>query len=195
MAHTRVFLISPMCTWKRLSRFSPRRCGLCPRRITIEVGSSGLFDLWAQFFSPRSFEEKLSHLRKQAAFKTEATAGELEAVRTAIADNEKQWKEVLATTLVLHHHLGREALCPPYTHTSTISANSMDLWVSFHSAIILLASSCCCLLLLQASERLEAARAAMDQLKLKKENMKNRIVSSRFCTPRRDNIRFLDCTS
>lgn len=83
--------------------------------ITIKVFSSDLFDLCAQFFSPRSFEEKLSHLRKQAAFKTEATAGELEAVRTAIVDNEKQWKEVLPTTPDLHHQLAREALYPPYT--------------------------------------------------------------------------------
>ncbi|CAN0434301.1 unnamed protein product [Ascophyllum nodosum] len=39
------------------------------------------------------FEEKLSHLRKQATFKTEATVGELDAVRTAIAETEMQWKE------------------------------------------------------------------------------------------------------
>lgn len=40
------------------------------------------------------FEEKLSHLRKQATFKTEATAEELQAVREAIEETEKQWTEV-----------------------------------------------------------------------------------------------------
>lgn len=39
-------------------------------------------------------EEKLFHLQKQAAFKTEANAGELDAVRTAIMDKEGQWNEV-----------------------------------------------------------------------------------------------------
>lgn len=45
----------------------------------------------------RRFEEKLSHLRKQAAFKAEANAGELDAVRAAIAENEQQWNEVRPT--------------------------------------------------------------------------------------------------
>eukprot|EP00904_Undaria_pinnatifida_P007283 jgi/Undpi1/3685/HiC_scaffold_16.g07055.m1 len=41
-------------------------------------------------------EEKLFHLQKQAAFKTEANAGELDAVRTAIMDKEGQWNEAHA---------------------------------------------------------------------------------------------------
>ena len=40
-------------------------------------------------------EQKLSHLQKQAAFKTEATAGELDAVRTAIAEKEGQWLSLI----------------------------------------------------------------------------------------------------
>ncbi|CBN74724.1 Centromere-associated protein NUF2 [Ectocarpus siliculosus] len=42
------------------------------------------------------FEEKLAHLRKQAAFKTEAMAGEMEAIRAAIAENEAHYNEAHA---------------------------------------------------------------------------------------------------
>lgn len=42
----------------------------------------------------RRFEEKLAHLRKQATFKTDAMAEEIEAIRTAIAENERLYDEV-----------------------------------------------------------------------------------------------------
>ncbi|CAM9420577.1 unnamed protein product [Pylaiella littoralis] len=42
------------------------------------------------------FEEKLAHLRKQATFKTDAMAEEIEAIRTAIAENERLYDEAQA---------------------------------------------------------------------------------------------------
>eukprot|EP00752_Nemacystus_decipiens_P009344 g8351.t1 len=39
------------------------------------------------------FDEKLAHLKKQAAFKTDAMAEELEAIKAAIAENEKHYEE------------------------------------------------------------------------------------------------------
>lgn len=60
------------------------------------------------------FEEKLAHLQKQAAFKTDAMAGEIEAIQAAIIENEKLYNEV------------RASLPAPYLEPSMYSTSRRD---------------------------------------------------------------------